>query len=220
MTGVDPLWAWFIAAGLDALRAAVLAAVGYVFGLIGERVVLFLWDKAYFQDFVRKYKLEKAFLGIPLGVLLGKIVKWWVFLFFLVEAVNSFRLVYATQLAEMLLTIYTSLVAGILYLVIGAMIAKYVGDRLKETKVPGGQITVVLSQAIIMYFALVTALPYFGVRNTYIITKAIEYILMALAGAIALGLGLAIGLGAQDEVKELIKKNRAVIEGLLVGKKK
>ncbi len=214
------MWEWLIGVGIDALKAAVLAVVGYIAGWIGEKIVIFLWDKAYFQDFMRRYKLERAFLGIPLGVLLAKLAKWWIFLFFLADAVSVFNLTHATELVQILLNIYASFVAGILYLVAGAIIAKYVGDRMKEAKVPGDQITIVATQAIIIYFALVTALPYFGVRNVIIITKAIEYALMAMAGAFAIGVGIAFGFGAQDEVKELIKKNKSLLEGILVAKKR
>ena len=206
-----------VAAATTAVWAAVLAVLGYVLGWIGEVVTKYIIKRCYYEEFFQKYNIDRAFLGISIRDLAGTLVKWWIFLGFLAQAVALFGLAQITAMFVALYNLYVSIAVGIIYLVIGATIAKYVGDRLRARNVFGGGLTIAGVQGIIMYFALIAALPKFGIANTYILTKAIELFIWAGAVAFGLGIAIAIGLGAQDIVRDILSKKKGVIEAVLLG---
>lgn len=206
-----------VSACVTAFWAAILAVLGYVMGWIAELITKYVINKCYFAEFFQRYNIDRAFLGISIQDLAGTLVKWWIFLGFLAQAVALFGLTQITDMFVALYNLYISVAVGIVYLVIGSMIAKYVGDRMRAKHVLGGGLTIAGIQGIIMYFALIVALPKFGITDTYILTKAIELFIWAGAVAFGLGVGIAFGLGAQDTVKEILSKKKDVIEAILVG---
>jgi len=213
----EALLAQIVGAGITAFWATVLAILGYVLGWIAELVTRYVIEKCCYADFLQRYNIDRAFLGISVRDLAGTLVKWWIFLGFLAQAVALFGLAQITDMFVALYNLYVSVVVGIAYLVVGSMIAKYVGDRMRAKRVLGGGLTIAGVQGLIMYFALIAALPKFGIADTYILTKAIELFIWAGALAFGLGVGIAFGLGAQDTVKEILSKKKDVVEAILVG---
>ncbi len=213
----EALFGQVVSAGVTAFWAAVLAICGYILGWIAELITKYVIKKCYYEEFFQRYNIDRAFLGISIRDLAGTLVKWWIFLGFLAQAVALFGLTQITDMFIALYNLYVSVAVGIIYLAIGATIAKYVGDRMRAKRVFGGGITIAGVQGIIMYFALIAALPKFGITDTYILTRAIELFIWAGAVAFGLGVGIALGLGAQDTVKEILSKKKDVIEAILVG---
>jgi hypothetical protein len=204
---------------IPGVSAFVLAVVGYIVAWIAELITRRLFKDLYYEEWFEAHGVNRAFLGITITDLVATIVKWWVFLGFFSQAVALFNLDFLMGMATTLYNIYISIALGIIYLAIWAIIAQYVGVKMRESAYYGGEIAVKAVQAVIMYFAVITALPYFGIRDTYIITRALEIALWAAGAGFALGIGLAFGLGAQDTVKDILKKKKERIEEIFFGKK-
>jgi hypothetical protein len=208
------------AVGVTAFWAAVIAALGYIIGWIAELITKKILRSLYYEEWFKAHGVDEALLGIPTTDLIAGIVKWWVFLGFFAQAIGLFTsMQMIVSMAVTLYNIYVSLAIGTIYLLIGALLAKYVGIKMREAKTYGGELSVKIVQAIILYFAIVTALPYYGVHDVRIITEALEIAMWGLAGALAIGLGIAICLGSQDYVKDFLKKHRKDIEEMFGVKK-
>ncbi|GEM_PF-1878652 len=216
MLSAQAIWIGFV---YPAIMAAILAVVGYIVGWIAEIITKKILKGLYYEEWFKAHGIDHALLGINTTDLIAKIVKWWVFLGFFAQAVAFFQLPVVVQMAATLYAAYVSIALGIIYLAIGAIIAQYVGIKMRESNFYGGELGVKAVQAIIMYFAIVTAFPYFGIKDTYIITKAVEIFLWAAAATVAIGLGIAIGLGAQDVVRDIVSKHKKDIEGFFFEKK-
>jgi len=199
--------------------AFVIAIVGYILAFIAEGIMRKIFKSLYYEEWFAAHGVDRAFLGIHVTDLVATLVKWWVFLGFFAQAITYLGLPLVANMAMALYNIYVSIALGIVYMGIGSIVATYVGIKMRENHAYGGEITIKAVQAIIMYFALVTALPHFGVKDTYILTKAIEIALWAAAIAVGAGLGIAIGLGGQDVVRDILKKRKQYIEEMIIGKK-
>jgi len=190
--------------GIAAFWAAVIAALGYVIGWIAELITRKILKSLYYEEWFEAHGVSRALLGISTTDIIAGIVKWWVFLGFFAQAIGIFTsMPIIVEMAVTLYQIYISIALGIIYLLIY-----------------GGEITIKAVQGIIMYFAVITALPYFGVHQVQIITDALRIALWAGAIAFGVGLGLAIGLGGQDIVKEALHKHKGKIEEIFFGSKK
>ncbi len=204
--------------GIAAFWAAVIAALGYIIGWIAELITRKILKSLYYEEWFEAHGVSRALLGISTTDIIAEIVKWWVFLGFFAQAIGIFTsMPIIVNMAVTLYQIYISIALGIIYLLIGALIAKYVGIKMREDGTYGGEITIKAVQGIIMYFAVITALPYFGVHQVQIITDALRIALWAGAIAFGLGLGLAIGLGGQDIVKDALRKHKSKIEEIFFG---
>ncbi len=199
--------------------AFVVAVVGYLLAVITEAIVRKAFKGLYYEEWFAAHGVDRAFLGINITDLIAVLTKWWVFLGFFAQAVTYLGMPLVTNMAVALYNIYVSIALGIIYLGIGLIVATYVGIKMRENNIYGGELTVKAVQAVIVYFALVAALPRFGIQDTYLLTKAIEISLWAAAIAFGLGLGIAIGLGGQDVVRDVLKKHKKTIEEMIVGKK-
>ncbi len=199
--------------------AFVIAIVGYILAFIAEGITRKLFKSLYYEEWFAAHGVDRAFLGIHITDLIATLVKWWVFLGFFAQAITFLGMPLVTNMAVALYNIYVSIALGIIYLGVGFIVATYVGIKMRENKTYGGEITIKAVQAIIIYFALVTALPHFGIKDTYILTKAIEIALWAGAIAFGVGLGIAIGLGGQDVVRDVLKKRKQYIEEIIFGRK-
>ena len=198
--------------------AFVIAVVGYILAIIAEGITRKIFKGLYYEEWFAAHGVDRAFLGIHITDVIATLVKWWVFIGFFAQAITFLGMPLVTEMAVALYNIYVSIALGIIYLAIGLTVATYVGIKMRENDAYGGELTIKAVQAVIIYFALVTALPHFGIKDTYILTKAIEIALWAAAIAFGIGLGIAIGLGGQDVVRDILKKRKKHIEEIIVGK--
>lgn len=219
--GLNNTWvavAWSVL--YPGLMAFTVAVVGYLLATVAERLTRKVFKGLYYEEWFEAQGVDRAFLGIHVTDLIATIVKWWVFIGFFAQAVGYLGMPLVTEMAVTVYNTYVSVALGVIYAAVGAIVAEYVGIKMREKGTYGGEPVIRAVQAVIIYFALVTALPYFGIRDTYILTKAIEIALWAVAIAFGVGMGIAIGLGGQDVVKEILKKKKKRIEEIIVGPEK
>ncbi len=194
--------------------AFVIAVVGYVVAWVVERAVVRGYRFFGIKDYMVKTGFEQAVLGIEFETILKELVKWWIFLVFLAEAASVLNLTTVVNFFYTVLWAYSQVALAIIYLSGGAIIAHYVGQKLREAGVVGGNFTVILVKAVIVYISLVTALQLIGFTGVYFLNKIIELFITALVIAFGLGVGIALGLGGQETAKKIIDKHKAQIEKL------
>lgn len=112
-------------------EAALVVVVGYLVSLL----VASLFTKAYrrsgLKDYAEKHGYEKAFFDIELEHIGATLLKWWVFLAFILQAVGLLNLTYLTGFASTLLEKYQILALAVVFVVVGAIVGLVAG-RLAE----------------------------------------------------------------------------------------
>jgi hypothetical protein len=180
---------WFIASLIDKGVAAILRAIRF-----NE-----LANRAGLTDFIDKMGMNTD----PAG-LLGLVVKWFVRLIALVVAFDALGLPAVSEVLQQFLMWLPNVVVALIVLVIGGLAARALSNVVRGSAKEGGlsnaDFLAKLASVMVWAFAIVVAVNQIGIATTLVNT-----LFMAFVGAIALGAGLAFGLGGRDTAAEIVR---------------
>jgi hypothetical protein len=141
--------------------------------------------------------------GWSMSRIISTAVRWFIYIFFITAAVNALQF---TQLAQALTNIWlwiSNLVAFIIILVIGSIIAEFIGNwaqkELPARGVPGGRAIVLAAKGILYAIVFVTAITQLQI-GAGILNTVIAALVWGLAGAITIGLGVGMGLWSEGSI--------------------
>ncbi|RYF13627.1 MAG: small-conductance mechanosensitive ion channel [Comamonadaceae bacterium] len=181
---------WFIASLIERGLAAMLRAIK--FNDLSERAGL--------SDFIRKMGMNTDAAGM-----IGLVVKWFVRLIALVVAFDALGLPAVSEVLRQLLLWLPNVVVALVVLVIGGLAARALGNVVRGAASEAGLTNAnFLSKAaavVVWAFAIVVAVNQLGIA-----TELVNTLFMAVVGALALGLGLAFGLGGRETAAEILRK--------------
>jgi hypothetical protein len=181
---------WFIASLIEKGLASVLRAIK--FNELSERAGL--------SDFVRRMGMNTDAAGM-----IGLVVKWFVRLIALVVAFDALGLPAVSDVLRQLLLWLPNVIVALVVLVIGGLAARALGNVVRGAASEAGLTnTNFLSKAaavVVWAFAIVVAVNQLGIA-----TELVNTLFMAIVGALALGAGLAFGLGGRDTAAEIVRK--------------
>jgi len=171
------------------------------------------------QSFAQRIGLSEAVMETPLGApfkdersvdaLLRTLVKY---LFYLVGVIIFLSLVgfgRLTAYGNIVVRYFPSVIGGVLIVLVGVVIAGYVGRSIKTSPVVGGSDIAALGAEVakgVIYFVSITlGLDAFGYSTTILNTLA-QAVAIGLGLGIAAAIGIAVGLGSQDYVAAHIEE--------------
>jgi hypothetical protein len=179
---------WFVASLIEKGLAAVLR--GIRFNELSERAGL--------ADFVRKMGMDTD----PAGMI-GLVVKWFVRLIALVVAFDALGLPAVSEVLRQLLLWLPNVVVALVVLVIGGLAARALSNVVRGTASEAGlsnaNFLAKLASMVVWAFAIVVAVNQIGIA-----TELVNTLFMAVVGALALGVGLAFGLGGRETAAEIL----------------
>ncbi len=146
--------------------------------------------------------VERLRMGRAAGVF-GAVVFWVVLLFFATAATQVLGLQTFTNWLARLIDYLPTLAAGVLIVVAGYVLSRFVGDlvRVTATRLDAAQRSVLarLTQIAILVGAVLVGADQIGIRVTFLA-------IFAAAGAAAVvgALAIAVGLGARDHIANII----------------
>jgi len=133
----------------------------------------------------------------------GTVVFWVVLLFFATAATQVLGLQTFTNWLARLIDYLPTLAAGVLIVVAGYVLSRFVADlvRATVTRLDAAQRSVLarLTQIAILVGAVLVGADQIGIRITFLAIFA-----AAAAAAVVGGLAIAVGLGARDHIANLI----------------
>ena len=181
---------WFIASLIERGLAALLR--GIRFNNMAERAGL--------ADFVKKMGMNTDAAGM-----IGLVVKWFVRLIALVVAFDALGLPAVSDVLRQLLLWLPNVVVALVVLVIGGLAARALSNVVRgaanEAGLSNANFLAKAATVVVWAFALVVAVNQLGIA-----TELVNTLFMAIVGALALGLGLAFGLGGRDTAGEIVQK--------------
>lgn len=179
---------WFVASLIQKGVAALLRAVR--FNELAER--------SGFADFVNKMNI-----GVDSAGMLGLVVKWFVRLIALVVAFDALGLPAVSDVLRQLLMWLPNAVVALVVLVIGGLAARALSNLVRgsaaEAGISNANALAKIASVLVWAFAIVVAVNQIGIASTLVNT-----LFMAFVGALALGAGLAFGLGGRDTASEIV----------------
>ena len=147
--------------------------------------------------------LKKADLTTKIEEAIGAVVRWLIILVFFIASVNILGLTTVSQVLESILGYIPNVISAALILTIGVIISGFVESLVKgavrSIDVKAGRLLGKIASYTIVVFASLAAISELKIAQAFINT-----IFTGVIAMLALGLGLAIGLGAKDLVSRIL----------------
>ena len=133
------------------------------------------------------------------------VVKWFVRLIALIVAFDALGLPVVSEIFQKLLLWLPNLVIALVIVVIGGWAANAVAALVRAAATTAASanpnLVVSIARTAIWVFTAIVAINQLGIA-----TELVQMLFAAIVGALALGLGLAVGLGGKDLAGELLRK--------------
>lgn len=179
---------WFVASLIERGLAAVLRTIR--FNELAQRAGL--------ADFVQKMGMNTD----PAGMI-GLVVKWFVRLIALVVAFDALGLPAVSEVLRQLLLWLPNVVVALVVLVIGGLAARALSNVVRgaanEAGLTNANFLAKVASLVVWAFAIVVAVNQIGIA-----TELVHTLFMAIVGALALGVGLAFGLGGRETAAQIL----------------
>jgi hypothetical protein len=187
----------------------VILIVGLIIAALLSKAVTFLLRKIGFDrlsDRIGLTRLEQRMgLRMDTAGVLGKVVYWFIFLIFLVPAVDALGLTTVSSLMNSLIAYLPNVFVAILVLFLGTLAATVVADIVRgttaSTNIGNPAIFAGIARWAIISFAALVAL-----EQLEIAPALINVLFTAIVGAVALAFGLAFGLGGRETAQRLLNR--------------
>jgi hypothetical protein len=211
MSSLNQFFSQVIAAIPRVISAGIILLIGYIIGRGVGWVITKILDKTGFEGTISRTGLGQAVTrsGWSMTRIIATAVRWFIYIFFITAAVNALQF---TQLAQALTSIWLwipNLVAFIIILVIGSIIADFV---------PGGKAIGMAAKGILYAIVFVTAITQLQI-GAGILNMVIGALVWGIAGAIAIGLGAGLAFGLKDVLPSLIHGSTNVESTLKKGQR-
>ncbi|HJU13739.1 MAG TPA: mechanosensitive ion channel domain-containing protein [Candidatus Nitrosotalea sp.] len=182
------------------IAAGVLLAVGLVAGKVVGRVVektaRKILQKANVENIPEVHMVEETVGKFDSVRLIGSTIKWFVYLFFIVAAINALELQQLTSAMTSLWLWVPNLLAFVIIVLIGSIIANYVikwvNHELMVRHYGGTRYVGVGVKTVVYSIVFAVGLTQIGIGQSVIPTLVSAF---SWSIAIAVGAAIAIGLG-------------------------
>ena len=178
-----------------AIAALILMFIGWIVGKILGKIT---------RGLLKRLKADRYFKfgrGFEISNIFGLIVSWIIYLAFIQAAVQILGIQALTDFVGQILSFVPRLLEGMIIIIVGYVLAKYVQGQVIATKVEYSDIIGRLIFFLTIIIVISLALPFFGIDPSLI-----NNIILLLVGSVGLGIAIALGLGLRSTVERLAKK--------------
>lgn len=194
---------------LPGLIAAILVfLLGWVIAILVSRIFRRILKTIKLEEALKEHKVEDALGTVKISDVLTKIVKYYILLIFLQAAASLVWLGTISSFLMMVLLFVPVLIAGILVVLVSVILGEYLKEMIIElSKSPMVKLSGRVVKLLVIYVGVTMGLATIGF-NTTLITGIFLTILQGIVYGLALAIGIAFGLGGQDDAKDMIKSSR------------
>jgi len=206
---LQTLWAGFIDFLPNILGATVIFIIGWLIaallGRLAAQVIRALRIDQVLEKMGFKKALSKASLKLDSGAFVGELVKWFFIIVFLMAATDILNLPQVTEFLGGVILYIPNLIVAVLILLAAVLIANFLHKLVKASVEASGlgsaNFLASVTKWAILIFAVLAALLQLGV-----VPALIQTVFTGLVAALAIGIGLAFGLGGKDAAAQFIAK--------------
>lgn len=188
----------------------VILIIGLIVATLISKALVFLLRKIGFDRLSNRIGLTglEQRMGVtidPAGIL-GKVVYYFIFLIFLIPAVDALGLTTVSNILNSLVSYIPNIFVAILVLFLGTLAATFLADIVRgltaSTNIGNPNIFAGIARYAIIGFAALIAL-----QQLQIAPALISLLFAAIVFAAALAFGLAFGLGGQDSARRMLARS-------------
>lgn len=187
------VWYSFLDVVPGLLGALIVVLVGYVVGMVLERVASTLLRFGKIDEWIEHRNLEGAIGKVKLSVIFGALIKWYVFILFLSQALILVNLAVLSYFARVLIDYVPIVSASIVFVLLGLLTARYVANKILLSDHKYKKSVATILEIVIAYMAVVVGLETIGFSVTILMDAfRIGFSVFVVIAAIALGVYFAV----------------------------
>ena len=208
---LNELWTSFINILPGIIAALILLILGYFVAMGVGYLIKTLVEKSGLDRHIEKSKFAKSVGHFNLSLIVGEVVKWYVFIIFLAQGVDQLKLGTLSSLLQEFVRWLPSLVLAAIVVILGVALAHFISMKIEEhTHTRGAKFFSKILKLVIYFIVLIVGLQQIGVDVA--ILENTWYLLM---GALAVGLAIALGVGLGGSLKQEGREIVDEIKGLM-----
>jgi hypothetical protein len=152
----------------------------------------------------------------------GTAAKWFFYLFFIAAAVNVLQFAQVSQAINNVWLWIPNVVAFLIVLVVGSLLADFVGSYIQR-ELPrrgfiAGKTIGLVTTGILYAIVLTVAVTQLGIGQA-ILNSVITAMVWALAAAVAIGFGVGLAYGLREAIPSVIKGNTLIQPSIKQGQR-
>lgn len=198
---VEAMWTSVMGFLPTMISVILILIVGWLIASVVQKVITRFLKLARLDSVSEKIGiagiLTKGDINYTLSEIIGVLTYWLLMLVVFLMAVNALQLTVAAELLNQVILYVPSVIASVFILVLGIFFASIMANAVRTTAANAGisqaRTLAQFTQVIVIIFTIMEAL-----NQLRIDTSIIQLLVKATLFAIALGVGLAIGLGCKD----------------------
>jgi len=180
------------------VTALLVLILGWFIAKLSEIIVKKLLTASKVDEWIEKKKLKKTLYGVSITDAGSLIVKYYVLIIFFKEAAYRASLIFLSDMFDTLIAAIPNITIGAGIVILGLLFADFIRKKIRKAVIPFNDTIAEVTYGIIIFFAVVMALPKFGLTNTSLLEDSFKFIVLG----ISLGISLAIGIGFGWAIKE------------------
>lgn len=201
MHPVEAMWTSILSFVPTMIFVVLILVLGWILALLTQKVITRFLKLARLDTISERIGianiLTKGDINYTLSEIIGVLIYWLMMLVVLLAAVNALRLDVAASLLNQVVLYIPNVVASLFILVLGIFFSSILANTVRTAAANAGlsqaRTLGQFSQLVVVIFTIIEAL-----NQLKIDTTIIQLIIKAVLAALALGVGLAIGLGCKD----------------------
>lgn len=202
---LQQLWLEAVRVVPNLVGAVLVLIIGvFVASILGHALRVLL-EKTKMDEALRKAKLTKAIGHTNVPALLGELLKWFVIIIFLEQAVALVNLGSLTALLNAFVLWLPQLLVAVVVFLLGLAGSHFVEHKvLEHTNLKGMRAAAKVLKWVIVIVVALVSLRQIGVDVT-VLENTFLVVVAALGAGVALALGIGLGLGLKKEAESVIK---------------
>lgn len=189
------------------LGALILLIVGIALGIILKRIITRVLEETKVDQWLQERQLHGAIGHHKIASLVGSFTKWYVIALFLTQGVELIQMRFLRQFAQFIIDLINKGIAGVILLVVGLLLARYVRHVIESTEYQYKKTIAGLTEFLIVYVTVVMALQTLGL-NAQILVEAFQIGFTVLVIALAILAGVILALAFKKDIINSVNELR------------
>lgn len=198
------LWNGFVDIFPGIIGAIIILIIGYVIALTIGSIVAKIISFSRIDEWMKKDHRSDAIGGFKVSSITGKLVKYWVFILFLIPAAELIELESLSNAINTIAIWFPNLIAAVILLLTGLIIAFTASNMVKQSS----KYKNINSIAKGLYIVIVLIFADIALRQIGVDVIFAEALVLIFAIGITIAVSIGLGLGLRPHAEGIIRDLR------------
>ncbi|MDD5341973.1 MAG: hypothetical protein PHH01_00525 [Patescibacteria group bacterium] len=209
MSSLQDIWRGVINFLPNLIGAILILIIGWYIAILVEKLVVRILKIVWIDNALKKLGIKDGFekAGIKLNIAKGGgfLVKWFLFIVFIVSASEVLNLQQVTEFLDGVVSYLPNVIVAVIILLLGVVFANFAQSIVRKSVEAAGLLSANFLASVakwaILIFSILAALVQLKVA-----ANLLETLFTGLVAMLALAGGLAFGLGGREKAKDVLEK--------------